>query len=139
MEIKGADELALKFGKMISAVQSNNILNKTALIIRNQAVELAPVDTGALKQSISIDTARIGKNYARVFTSSPYAIFVEFGTGIYAKNGNGRKTGWVFEDKNGDKHWTRGSKPQPFLHPAVKLTQRQIRVLMKAELAQIKG
>jgi hypothetical protein len=40
-----------------------------------------------------------------------YAPYVELGTGIYASNGNGRKSPWVWIDKNGKGHWTRGIKP----------------------------
>lgn len=38
------------------------------------------------------------------------AIWEEFGTGIYAENGNGRKTGWKYTDEKGVEHWTRGKK-----------------------------
>lgn len=40
-----------------------------------------------------------------------YAPYVEFGTGIYASNGAGRRSPWAYRDKNGKLHWTRGIKP----------------------------
>lgn len=49
----------------------------------------------------------------------PYAAYVELGTGIYATNGNGRKSPWVWKDKNGKFHWTRGIKPQHMLQRGI--------------------
>ena len=44
---------------------------------------------------------------------SPFenAIWEEFGTGEYALEGNGRKGGWFYEDKDGNSCFTRGKKP----------------------------
>ena len=56
-----------------------------------------------------------------ISNSSEYAPYVHQGTGIYAKDGNGRKTPWKYEAKAGKyKGWhiTRGQKPQPFLEKA---------------------
>lgn len=50
---------------------------------------------------------------------APYPVYVEYGTGIYADNGQGRQSPWVWRDKNGDYHWTRGIEPQHFLLKAV--------------------
>lgn len=50
---------------------------------------------------------------------APYPLYVEYGTGIYADNGKGRQSPWVWRDKNGDYHWTRGIKPQHFLLKAI--------------------
>lgn len=48
---------------------------------------------------------------------APYPIYVEFGTGIFAKNG--RKTPWIWKDKNGEFHFTHGIKPTHFLRNAI--------------------
>lgn len=51
---------------------------------------------------------------------SPYPIYVELGTGVYAENGDGRKEPWYWYDiKTKQWHFTRGVKPRPFLRPAV--------------------
>lgn len=43
------------------------------------------------------------------------AIFEEFGTGLYAVKGNGRKTPWKYKDARGDWHTTHGKKARkPF-------------------------
>ena len=83
------------------------------------AKDLAPVDTGALRNSIShkvVDSepaAYIGSNVE-------YAPYKEFGTGHYSTTGGGTpKERWVYMDEEGN--WRIG-KPQPatpFLKPAV--------------------
>ena len=50
---------------------------------------------------------------------SPYPLYVEFGTGIYATDGKGRKSPWTWYDKNGKAHWTHGIKPVHYLRDAV--------------------
>ena len=57
------------------------------------------------------------------------APFVHQGTGLYAKDGNGRKTPWKYEAVAGKYkgwHTTRGQKPQPFLEDAK--TKMRLRV-----------
>lgn len=80
------------------------------------AKDLAPVDTGDLRNSIShkVDPEEPA---AYVGTNVPYAPYVELATGIYAEGG--RPTPWVYQDDNGNWHWTRGNPAQPFLKPAV--------------------
>lgn len=45
--------------------------------IRNEAVEAAPVDTGRLRQSISVQ--KVDEDTYRVGTNVEYSIWVEFG------------------------------------------------------------
>ena len=46
-----------------------------------------------------------------------YAMFVEFGTGIFNENGGGRETPWVYyDDYFGRFVWTRGQPAKPFMH-----------------------
>lgn len=49
----------------------------------------------------------------------PYGVYVELGTGIYATDGNGRKNPWVWIDKNGKGHFTRGMRPHHMLKRAI--------------------
>ena len=95
------------------------------------AKDLAPVDTGNLRNSIShkVDTEEpavyIGSN-------TSYAPYVELATGIYAEGG--RPTPWVYQDANGNWHWTRGNKAQPFLKPAVADHAKEYQSIIKTEL-----
>lgn len=52
-------------------------------------------------------------------TNIKYAPYVELGTGIYASDGNGRKNPWVWIDKNGKGHFTRGMRPQHMLKRSI--------------------
>ena len=68
------------------------------------------IDSGDMRNSITheVDNSD-GKVY--VGTDVEYAIYNEYGTGIYADNGKGRKTPWFYVDAKGEGHWTRGMKP----------------------------
>lgn len=80
------------------------------------AKDLAPVDTGNLRNSIShaVDDTEIA---AYIGTNVEYGVYQELGTGIYAEGG--RPTPWVYQDAQGNWHWTRGNQAHPFLKPAV--------------------
>jgi len=92
-------------------------LNAVGLFVAGEASRNAPVDLGALRNSYSHDIdakdARV-----RIGSKEKYAIYVEKGTGIYAEDGNGRKTPWIYIDRNGVGHRTSGQRPQPHLTPA---------------------
>lgn len=81
------------------------------------AKDLAPVDTGNLRNNIS---HKVDESEPAVYigTNVEYGPYVELGTGIYAEGG-GRQDPWVYQDDNGNWHWTRGYPAQPFLKPAV--------------------
>ncbi|MBQ2289680.1 MAG: HK97 gp10 family phage protein [Bacteroidaceae bacterium] len=91
-------------------------LEAIGIVAEAYAKMKTPVDTGRLRNSISHavsgDDVYIGTNV------QPYAIFVELGTGIYASDGQGRKTPWAYYDRNGKLHYTRGIKPHHMLKKA---------------------
>ena len=93
-------------------------LEKCGLVAEGYAKKLCPVDTGNLRNSIThvVDEQEPA---AIIGTDSEYGAYVELGTGIYAEGGGGRPTPWVYQDANGNWHYTHGQKPQPFLKPAV--------------------
>ena len=61
-----------------------------------------------------------------VGTNKQYAPYVEYGTGLFAREGNGRQTPWSYQDAKGEWHSTKGQKPQPFLEPALLDKQKEI-------------
>lgn len=95
------------------------------------AKDLAPVDTGNLRNSIShrVDD---GEPAVYIGSNTSYAPYVELATGIYAEGG--RPTPWVYQDENGNWHWTRGNKAQPFLKPAVADHAKEYQSIIKTEL-----
>lgn len=97
------------------------------------AKDLAPVDTGAGRNSIS---HQVDESESAVYigTNIDYMIYQELGTGKYAEGGGGRPTPWVYQDDNGNWHWTAGNPAQPFLAPAVNDHQTTYRNIIEDEL-----
>lgn len=95
------------------------------------AKDLAPVDTGNLRNSIThqVDEA---ESAVYIGTNVGYAPYVELGTGKYAEGG--RPTPWVYQDDNGNWHWTAGNPAQPFLAPAVKDHAQTYRNIIEDEM-----
>lgn len=92
----------------------------TASLIQGQARALAPVDTGYLRQSIEVEVLDGGLK-AVVTVGAEWAIYIEYGTGIYATKGGGNEDGWVYyNEKWGKFVYTRGNRPTPFWFPALK-------------------
>ena len=91
------------------------------------------VDTGALRADTkSLGSKVIGDEvHGAVGNTLDYALYHHQGTGIYALNGDGRKTPWVYEDpKTGEKIYTRGSKPNPYLKDTIEQEQSAISKLL---------
>lgn len=97
----------------------------------------APIDTGRLRNSIAKKVTR-GLGNVRLFigTNLSYAPYVEFGTGIFAENGRGRKTSWRTPKIKIGGEWksirTRGQKPQPFLRPLLNYENQVKQILSKS-------
>ena len=82
-----------------------------------------------LKKAKRVDTGRLSGSITHIVepfepavyvgTNVEYAIYNEVGTGIYAADGNGRKTPWHYVDEKGKGHWTRGMQPVHFIKNAV--------------------
>ena len=69
----------------------------------------------------------------RIGSNLEYAPYVHNGTGIYAVNGDGRKTPWVYEVKAGKykgMHFTVGQRPKPFLSYAIIYNAAQIEKIL---------
>ena len=113
-------------------------LIKASMLVEGQAVLLAPVDKGGLRDSIGykVDESEL---VAYIGTNCEYAIYVEFGTGEFAENGNGRKGGWVYKTPDGEVRFTYGMPPQPYLRPAFRKNQKAIRDILADCLRELGG
>ena len=101
--------------------------------VAGKAKEKVGVGTGALRADTrSLGVEIVGDEvHGAVGNSLEYAIYHHQGTGIYASDGNGRKTPWVYEDpKTGEKIYTRGSKPNPYLKDTIEQEQSIISKLL---------
>lgn len=85
--------------------------------IQKAVVDNSRIDTGELKGSWK---NQVDETALKATIGSPLenAIWEEFGTGEYAAEGNGRKGGWFYEDKNGETVFTRGKYPTHALQKA---------------------
>lgn len=78
-------------------------MNKACLIVEREAKRKCPVDTGMLRRSISSRVYTDGGSVVgEVYSDLDYAIYVEYGTGLEAEGGNGRKTPWRYQDDEGE-------------------------------------
>lgn len=92
-------------------------LERMGLQAEGYAVDLVPIDTGNLKNSIT-HTVDAAEETAYLGTPNEYAPYVELGTGMYVDGG--RKTPWVYKDeKTGEWRVTHGQKAQPYIKPAL--------------------
>lgn len=98
-------------------------MEKALLTVEADAKRNCPVDEGLLRASINHET-EVGNEEitGRVGTNVEYAAFVEFGTGIYAENGDGRQTPWAWigdSVKWEGGHKTQGQKGKRFMQDAI--------------------
>lgn len=114
MEIQITDNSQIILDEFQNAIAS--ALEMCGMTAEKYAKQLSPVDTGALRNSI---THTVDGNMATVGTNQEYAIYQELGTGKYAEGGGGRPTPWIYRDAKGVWHRTSGNKPHPFIKPAV--------------------
>ena len=76
----------------------------------------------------------IHDNVGYVGTNVDYAPYLHQGTGIYAVNGDGRKTPWSWQDEEGNWHRTVGQPPQPFLENALDESKEEIINIFQEEI-----
>ncbi len=119
--------------KMVSDAQERG-LTKAAMAVDADAKRNAPVDLGGLKGSISYD---VDGDTATVGTNLEYAPFVEFGTGIHAEGGDGRKTPWMYEHPKYGWVKTSGNRPQPYLRPALDTNRDKISKIIADEFKAV--
>lgn len=72
--------------------------------------------TGTLKHSFTKSWTSFR---GELVNTAKYASYVEYGTGGYASNGNGRKGGWAFTDNHGIVRFTYGMAPHWYLSNAI--------------------
>ena len=109
------------------AMAKMRALEKIGGQIEKYAKALCPVDTGALRNSITHqteeDSVAIGSNMV-------YAPYIELGTGRHytpppgwmesnAPKGSGRPEPWRYQDEEGNWHLGYYIKARPYLRPAV--------------------
>ena len=91
-------------------------------VVERDAKIGCPVDQGILRADIHHKVTMAPDEVTGIIGNTlSYAPMVHNGSGIYAKDGNGRKTPWVYHAVGGKYagwHTTRGQHPQPYLENA---------------------
>lgn len=102
--------------------------------LKAEAIKEAPSDTGELRARMFKRTLKERDQVRGIIgNTAEYAAYVHQGTGIYAKNGNGRKTPWtVVTMYKGKKvvFVTKGQKPNPFLTRAKEKNMDKIKRIL---------
>lgn len=123
--VEGADRIVKKLLKVADQQTINQTLGKACAVVERAAKEKAPKGTGELRRSI---TSKVENNQGIIFTPLEYAPYVEYGTGLFAEDGNGRQdVPWHYQDDKGQWHTTSGMHPQPFMRPA--LNEHRVEIL----------
>ena len=105
--------------------------------IQAQAMRNTRVDTGKTKQSweYKVDTDALK---VTIGSNEQNAIWEECGTGQYAIKGNGRKTPWSYQDRNGKWHTTRGKKPTRAFFKAYTMNKSKLKKSFESAMKGIK-
>jgi HK97 gp10 family phage protein len=122
VEVKGVDAVLQNIDESIGIEKIEKNIQKACAIVERAAKQNAPKGTGELRRSIAsrVEADTEGNVVGLVFSPLEYAPYVEYGTGLFAEAGNGRKdVPWNYQDDKGEWHSTSGMKPRPFLRPAL--------------------
>ena len=120
-------------------------IQRAGIQVRDAAVNMCPVDTGELRQSIHEMTEITGGVIAStVYTNKEYAPYVEFGTGPKgAENHAGispevspvySSAGWTYMNKDGEFVHTNGKEARPFMYPALKDNEERLKNNIRASI-----
>lgn len=110
-------------------VKALTLLKEKAINAEGLAKLYCPVDLGVLRASISHYIERKGDTIiAHIGSPLEYAPYVEYGTGIYAKDGLGRQTPWVYFNEKLQRYIkTEGQHPKLFLNKAIEKVKSEFR------------
>lgn len=132
ISINGLENVLDAIDDISDMSQLEGALGRACALVERSAKQKAPKDTGALRRSI---TSEVSGTSGVVFTPLEYAPYVEYGTGLFAEQGNGRKdVPWKYQDDEGNWHETSGQKPQPFMRPALEENRTRILEILKEGL-----
>lgn len=99
-------------------------IRKWTEYVRGEAVDLCPVDTGELQQSIHSSVSDKGSDVVgTVYTDKEYAAYVEFGTG---RRGADTSTAVSPEVQVEYSMSHSGQPAQPYMYPALNNNQNRI-------------
>jgi HK97 gp10 family phage protein len=130
--ITGVDDLKTSMQNIADsdAVMEKSI-RKWTEYVRGEAVDLCPVDTGELQQSIHASVEKYPEPTGIVYTNKEYAPYVEFGTG---RRGAATRDRTSPEVNVAYSTHINGQEAQPFLYPALNNNRDRIMRGIKEDL-----
>ena len=132
-DLIGEEKVFEILDNLVDTQELERAMAKAAIFVEAEAKKRAPRDTGNLANSITskVETTG-GEVVGTVFTPLYYAPYVEYGTGLFAEDGNGRQdVPWHYQDDKGEWHTTSGQHPQPFMRPALDENREQVIQILK--------
>lgn len=111
-------------------------LYEAGMSVVNQVVDVSRVMTGQLRGSwdYSVDE---GELEAKIGSPLENAIWEEFGTGLFAENGNGRQSAWKYKDAKGKWHTTHGKKGTKALKKSFEIKKKPLTDRLKQLLGEV--
>lgn len=134
MRIEGIDTVLQRIENIADTAPIKQAMGKCcALVERTAKTADIKGKTGELRNSIQSEVKEDGFNVlGEIYTPLEYAPYVEYGTGLFAEEGNGRKdVPWHYQDEQGNWHSTNGQPPKPFLRPALADNREKIINILK--------
>jgi hypothetical protein len=113
-------------------------------VAKAQVRELGAWYTGELESSIEgYFSPSVGVGIIKA--GAPYAVYVEFGTGIVGKsqphpspddwrydiNEHGESGWWYFNDNTGRMQWTKGMPSRPFMYNTAKQLENECKIIAR--------
>ena len=107
--------------------------NQAVSHAKQNITQAGRVDTGAMRNSLN-HTVKMSEKAVYIGTNIEYALYHEYGTGIYLEGGGGRQSPWYYKDEKGNGHWTHGIKPIHFLKNAVEKYKDQYKAILEKHI-----
>lgn len=139
IEMIGADNIIKQLTDIANNENITQAINDSCLLVEHSAKQKAPKGNGELRRSITsrVESSNESEIQGIIYTPLFYAPYVEYGTGLFAENGNGRKeVPWSYKDAKGEWHSTSGQPPSPYLRPALEENREQIVEQIKEALTK---
>ena len=130
VQFEGFDEVLKRIETLEDVTKVSRALEKACALVEAEAKKKAPKGNGELRHSIQ---SKVDSLEGVIYTPLEYAPYVEYGTGLFAENGNGRKeVPWTYKDEKGNWHITEGMYPSPYMRPALEENRGKImKILME--------
>lgn len=144
MIIKGFEELHKKLTELSNPIVAKEALRQGLKLggiqVQSTAKQLCPVDTGQLRNSITVESLpdNDGIVSVRIGTNVEYGLYVEFGTGQQGDPSvpHTTKEKWTYKGADGKFYTTTGQPPQPYLYPALVANTDNVLNLVKTTLQE---